>query len=353
MLAALLARSQSALASQEPFLVLQENHFAYTAAMRIVEPMGSMAVHGPRITLVYGPKGGGKSHLVRHVARETLKRLARGKLLLANAHEFCQWLLEAHDQKAVVEAHEKLRSLEVLILDGFDELQDRADLQQQLLCVIDLMADAGGHVLIVSEKAPGELRGLSTRLVNRCHGGLCALLKWPGTDSRKLLALHFAHQKHLPMSEAAALELAENLAGSPAQLIIAIQQIELMARREHSTADLSLIKRYLQGELLVPTITIDQVALQVAEEFGVTIEALKSKSRHQSVVLPRHCAMLLARQMTAATLEEIGRFFGNRNHTTVSHGCAKLEELLPGAPTLRQVLQKIRGRFPASQNRTG
>ncbi|MBA4029800.1 MAG: hypothetical protein C0478_02645 [Planctomyces sp.] len=348
MLAGLLARSQSALVSSEPFLVLPENHFAYTAAMRIAEPLGSAGIHGPKITVVHGPTGGGKTHLCRQAAREAAKRLSRGKLLFVRAQEFTTFLVEAAEQRASLEAQSALRSIDVLVLDQLDELQDRADQQQQLLAVLDLMAETGGHVLLISEKAPGELRGVTGRLVNRCHGGLCTPLKWPGIESRRQLALHFAHQKHLALSEAAALELAENLPGSPARLSQAIQQIEVMARREQATADAFFVKRFLQGDLLTQVITVEQVATQVAEEFGVSLEALQSKSRHQSVVLPRHCAMLLARQMTQSTLEEIGRFFGDRNHTTVSHGCAKLEELLPGTPTLRQILQKIRSRLPAT-----
>ena len=125
-------------------------------------------------------------------------------------------------------------------------------------------------------------------------------------------------------------------------LVTALQRIEQGFQRETVAPTLANIERWLQSPAETPALALAVIAHEVADAFQVTLTGLRSASRQQALLLPRQCAMFLARELTAGNLADIGRFFGGRDHSTVVHSCQRLKELLEQDPDLRSNLNQIR-----------
>jgi chromosomal replication initiator protein len=136
--------------------------------------------------------------------------------------------------------------------------------------------------------------------------------------------------------------LANALPVSPRELLAAVIQLETLARRQHSPITLTLAEYYLNQETMPQPATLSEVAKAVARQFGVPLSGLRGKKRAHGVVLPRQCAMFLARELTDQSLLTIAQFFGRRHHSTVIHACKRMESALHSEPALRQHLAQIR-----------
>jgi chromosomal replication initiator protein len=196
--------------------------------------------------------------------------------------------------------------------------------------------------VITSRKLPGELESFLPRLVNRFHGGISALMKLPGPASRESLIQHFAKARQLPIAEEVVKLLATEFPVSPRELLGLVTQLEAAAVRKRSHITLAFARKYLKSEIQMPQLTLGEIAKTVARHFQITLAQLRSRTRVQGLLLPRQCAMFLARELTSQRLEQIGNYFSNRDHSTVVHSCHRLQELLSNQPGLRQHLSQIR-----------
>ena len=119
--------------------------------------------------------------------------------------------------------------------------------------------------------------------------------------------------------------------------------------RRPALVDVPFLERWFSEDQPAEILSLDSITTEVAREFGIEPAELRSRSRQQGLILPRQCAMYLAKVLTGRPLEFIGHYFGERTHTTVSHSLSRLKELLPNAPTLRQQVQRLQKRIAESQ----
>ncbi len=186
------------------------------------------------------------------------------------------------------------------------------------------------------------MTGLSPRLVNRIHGGVCAAITQPGPESRRRLIEHFAQAHQVPLSGETAALLARELPVSPRELYACVLQLEMRARAARAHIDERLVKSLLRDEPRPSAPSLPHIARTVARQFGVTVETIRSATRCRRQVVPRHCAMYLSRELTDKSLEAIAEYFSRRNHTTVTHACERIRERLENDAGLRRQLALVR-----------
>lgn len=321
----------------EPFLVIPENQFAYSAARGLLGTSLAFAATASPPLYVYGPAGIGKSHLLREVVKE----VQRGKPKLSFAYATADRLAETGRPEVPSEAAKGSGAASLLVCEDLQTL-DRSR-WEALTRILLAWIHEGNRLLVTASRPPGEIEHIPAKLRNRFHGGICAGMQMPALSSRAELLRHFAQTRQLPLPEATIGYLAEAVPSSPRVLLSRVMQIEARARRWKGPITVEFAQELLreapQAEVCL---TLDEIAQAVALEFGLTVDEICSRSRNHGLVLPRNCAMLLSRELTAQPLGQIGRFYGARTHTTVSHGCERLKELLPSAPSLRQQLTRIR-----------
>jgi chromosomal replication initiator protein len=192
-----------------------------------------------------------------------------------------------------------------------------------------------------SRNSPGEMSGIDKKLLSRFRGGVVAHLRPVGLESRIRLLSHFAMMQQLNLPVEAAEILAAGMEVSPRELWAFVGRLDAQSRQYRRPVDSDLVRRFLQHEVAPLKPRLDDICRAVARQFGISIHVLRSRRQSRGVVLPRQCAMLLARQFSDRSLEQIGHYFGGRDHSTVIHACRRLARLIPHEAELRQNLSQI------------
>ena len=300
----LLAASRSALRGVDTYLSLDENQFAQAAVTRLHAHRGS-ATHSGSITLIHGAAGIGKTHLARWTLAELTRKHPCLKFVYASVQDLCELMQLADERQSLAEFLENCQSLDLIVCEDIHWLETSPFSQPWFVMLIETLEMCLTQVLITSRKPVGEIRPLDQRLVSRCHGGLCVQLPILSHQSRVKLVT------------------------------------EWFQELQRSLIDVKYLEQWLEKSNRTPRLSFDAIVVQVADEFGVEPNDIRSRSRQQGLAVPRQCAMWLARELTGRPLEQIGQYF-DRSHTTVSHSLTKLNELMPSAPSLRQQLQRLR-----------
>ncbi len=326
---------------KETFLPLPENHLAFSAVREFSE-MAAKPLRRGRLVYLWGPSGTGKSLLVRELNRLEHAKSERSVSATLTASEWSAQLAEASQHQTLDQFSEQHRSLELLICEDVTAISGRRESQTQLSFAIDEILATGGRVLITSTLPAGNLPRFSRRLINRFHGGTTISISLPNLMSRVKLLQHFAAARQIALPLPIAETLAEALPVSPRELLASLIQLETLARQQDVPISPALVARHLHFEESPQPLTLSEVAKSVARQFGVTVSALRGKTRSHGIVLPRQCGMFLARELTDQSLLAIAQFFGRGHHSTVLHACKRMESALSSEPALRQHLAQIR-----------
>lgn len=344
---AMVVRTQSLLAADEPLVPLMEQAFASAALSRLNGRVSRSVLRGT-LTYLSGPEGIGKSFLARAAVREIHRHQSRFPPLITTAPDLAAALVAAEARQDLADTLEQFLRVRILVCDDLQGLEERPVEQEVLLELVDTLLANGTHVLLTCRKLPGELREFSPRWVSRCHGGLCAAIPPLSRDSRREFLAWQARNCHLPLARPSGPTidfLADRIVGGPRDLSETVSKLAQSCREQSILLDLPVLETWWSDAGPSHQPTLEAILIAVALEFGIDAEELRSRSRHQMLIVPRQCAMYLARELTGQPLEAIGRFFGDRTHTTVSHSLSRLKEILPSAPTLRQQVQRLRKRI--------
>lgn len=338
----LLASSKSRLVGVDTYLTFDENKFGRVAVTRL-NPASHTARTGS-ITVIHGPPGVGKTHLALWSLKELLNRLPRLNFACATTKDLCQMLELATENRSLAEFLEQICSLDVLVCEDLDWLERAQSSQPAFVMLIEALEESSTQLLITSQRPVGEIRALDQRLISRCHGGLCVSMPLPGLESRTQMTLNWFREFKLPILKpfyASARFLAERLPVSPRELRRAITDLAAKQSRKPAPIDVAYLERWLTKEKRAPQLSVETIVLQVAQEFGVDPQELRSHSRQQTLTIPRNCAIWLTRELTGQPLGQIGHYF-DRSHTTISHSLLRIKESLKAFPTLRQQIHKLR-----------
>lgn len=329
-----MARSQLPRESHA-FLVMRENQLAFQTVMRLKarHPRMTTAI----VTLI-GPSGSGKSHLARQLHREVLEEHSETAILRTSAAEFTGKFQRAARESQIREFQRAHREkIDLFIFEDLHELQTRPEAQQQLLAVLDDLLAAGGRVLFTSRLAPGEIKGLMRRLVNRCQGGILIDLKNPGDVARRKLIEHFATSLNFVLPEPTVAVLAKRGPAAPSELLNLLTRLRQQRTKGPITPD-DLASVLAAGG--APA-SIHEITKRVSRHYGARLTDLRSPNRQASLVTARHVAMYLSRELTREHFAVIGEYFGGRNHASVMYACQRIAELKDTDLVLRSDLEKL------------
>jgi chromosomal replication initiator protein len=341
MFQALSAQSRARVVADEPFLLLPEAQFAWAAATRGLEQPRQSEQRG-QLTCIIGAKGCGKSLLCRRALNAALRKHPRWKIAIQSGQDLLRGLHQAEQSSELVEYFDAAGKLAVIVCEDLDRAFTVRDQGEIWSVWIDDLLSRGVQALVTVSDSPGRCEAFSPRIVSRLHGGLCAQIGNLERDSRQVLVRFAAAQFQLALPEDAVGWLADRPPGTPQALWTAVEQIA----EQRAPCELAAVQRVFAADGQTngkPQLAV--IAREVANEFGVTVTEMRSHTRHQALRVPRQCAMFLARDLASCPMQEIGQFFGRRTHTSVSHSCRRLQELLPGSPTLREHVERLRQRL--------
>ncbi len=324
--------------SSEPLVLLKENRLAHSAAQRLLAPPVEDAIW---LVYLYGPAGVGKSHLVRHFVREARRKNPKRRIICETAAEFLVALNQAFARQDRIEFQERYSAADLFVLEDLAALEGRLPAQRMLIAILDELKQCGRRALVTSATRPGGLEKIAPRLVNRLRGGLCVPIELLGRTSRLGFATKMAASRQIPLSAPAAAVLAEEGPGTPRELLAALVNLEMRARNGRSDSDQNLLRAHLQSSSPARDVALSKIAAAVAGFFKVPAAELRSLGRPKRSILPRQIAMLLARELSGQSAEQIARYFGRKNHTTVVHACSRTRALLAGDPALARDVERL------------
>lgn len=297
----------------------------------------------------HGDSGTGKSHLCRGLVARWMHQHPRAKTLVTPASDFARAYHAAVEADDVEDFRRRHRRFDLVLLDGLQELAGKESAQHELLILLDDWLRRGRRVLVTSTKLPAETAGITPGLVSRLMSGLLVPLSRPTLEPRKEILRRLAAAHALRIADEAVDRLAEKLDAPVPQLVSAVVTLKQRANGETSngpaTIDLAIADAFLSKDGADRELTLRDITSRVARYYKLRSSDLKGPTRRQAVVQARGVAMYLSRQLTGKSLDEVGRHFGGRDHTTVLHACRKTETLLADDPATRQAVDELKAQL--------
>lgn len=294
--------------------------------------------------VLYGPSGTGKSHLALGLAADWKAR-HRKRVECVSAVDFARELAEAVETQGLEEFRTKYRRPGLLVFEDIGNLGKRSSeklsAQDEFVHALDVLTDGGSWVIVTAATAPSAMSGMLPTLQSRLAAGLTLPLALPERDTRLAIINRLAELRKIDLPERAARALAEGLAGTVPELVGALTQLEVPARRDGCGINVKAVRTLLADRNVQAKASIHAIALAAARHFALKLSDLRSPSRQRAVVAARDAAVYLARNMLKCSFDEIGRYFGGRDHATMMHSWHKIENLQNIDPVLQSELEEI------------
>ncbi|MGN0353481.1 MAG: chromosomal replication initiator protein DnaA [Muricoprocola sp.] len=311
----------------DTFVVGNNNKFAHAASLAVAESPGE--AYNP--LFIYGGVGLGKTHLMHSIAHFVLEKDAEKKVLYVTSETFTNEVIDNirnGNSAAMSKFRDKYRNIDVLLIDDIQFIIGKESTQEEFFHTFNDLHSAGKQIIISSDKPPKEMITLEERLRSRFEWGLIADISSPDYETRMAILRKREELDGYQIDDEVIQYIATNVKSNIRELEGALNVVVAYGNLNKKKIDLDLAKEALKN-IISPDekriITPDFIIETVCEHFHISVSDIKGKKRNADIVLPRQIAMYLCREMTQTQYKEIGTIMGGRDHSTVIHGCDKIE----------------------------
>jgi chromosomal replication initiator protein len=323
----------------DSFVVGSSNQFAHAAARAVAEiPSKS---YNP--LFLYGGVGLGKTHLMNAIGHYLQARKRHLVLLYISADRFINEMINAIRFDRLPAFRQKYRAIDVLLVDDIQFIAGKDRTQEEFFHIFNALHDAQKQLVISSDCPPRQIPTLEERLHSRFEWGLIADIQPPDLETKVAIIRKKAEAERVEMPENVALFIASKVKTNIRELEGSLIRLIAYASLQGREIDLALAQEVLRDLLHTEDkpITIEMIQKYVADHFSLKIPELKARNNSKAVAFPRQIAMYLAKELTGASLPEIGKGFGGKHHSTVIHSVRKIEEQRKGDPELNRLINSF------------
>ena len=334
--------AQSGNPSLPYFIAGDENRLAQFACQ---QESDVFALGNP--VLLTGAVGAGKTAIALHLAARQAIAMGIAQDVEAvkylPAIDFAREYAEAANSDDMPPFRKSIDETPILVIDDLQLFADKTAAQEELASRIESRCDSLKPTILTCRRLPSEIRSLRPRLISRSLHGLTIPLSAPGNDARQLILGELAMVHDLSFDADLLVTLADELGSDVTVrgLDAAMKQIALWCRMNDSLPNLDAIRSAVDSTTKNNEISLSRITQSVARIMGLKTVDLRSSSRKQSVVRGRALAMFIARRTTSNSLDQIGKYFGGRDHSTVLHSIRKTESLINEDSDLHQVFNDV------------
>ena len=327
----------------DSFVVGSSNQFSHAAALQVAHSPGTQ--YNP--LFIYGGVGLGKTHLLHAIGNSILSSGRCTRVMYLSAEEFMNGLIQALRTGRMEKYKEKLRSLEVLLVDDIQFISGKERTQEEFFHTFNTLYNLKHQIVVSCDKIPQEISGLEDRLKTRFAWGLLADLQTPDFETRVAILRKKAAIEGVSVDDSVLQVIAENVSSNVRELEGAFTRVVAVSSLQSCPISAEFVMRVLEPILKpkIVNITVEQIRDIVAQEFGLKISELVSKRRTRNLSFPRHIAMYLSRKFTTSSYPDIGSKFGGRDHTSVIHAANVVAKKIDNDPEVKATVEKLERRL--------
>ena len=324
------------------FVVGSNNKYAHAAAVAVAEAPSE--AYNP--LFIYGGSGLGKTHLMHSIGHYILKNSPNLKILYVSSEMFTNEFIDALSKRKMHEFKNKYRNIDVLLIDDIQFIEGKEGIQEEFFHTFNSLYELNKQIIISSDRAPNQLLKVDERLRSRFQWNIITDISSPDYETRVAILRKKAELENITVDadfEEVIQLIAEKIKVNIRELEGAFIRIITFSTLMEEKIDLKFAKTVLKDVLSSSDlkVTPETVKKAVCKYFNIKVSDIESPKRTKDLAYPRQIAMYLCRELTGESLSLIGETFGNRDHTTVLHGCQKIASEIKTNDSLKEIIDKL------------
>ena len=324
----------------DSFVVGPNNEIAHAASLAVAQ--SPARTYNP--LFIYGGVGLGKTHLMQAIGQYVWSKKKNAKVMYLSSEVFINDFIDAIQHSTLVKFRKRYRQADLLLIDDIQFLGGKERSQEEFFHTFNTLFDGHKQIVLSSDRPASEIANLEHRLVSRFEWGLTAELQPPDVETRTAILRKKAHTLQIKLRDEIFDFLATRIRTNVRRLEGALMRVASFASLSGKELTNEVVEHLLKdilNEEARHAISIEQIQRRVAEHYDVRIADMTSKRRPANIAFPRQIAMYLARELTKASLNEIGDAFGGRDHGTVLHACKLVKRRMLEQDKIRQTISFI------------
>ncbi|HZQ52760.1 MAG TPA: chromosomal replication initiator protein DnaA [Bryobacteraceae bacterium] len=308
----------------ETYVVGSSNQLAHAAAQAVAK----MPSRSYNPLFIYGGVGIGKTHLMHAIGRSLLDNFTGLNVVYTSSERFMNEMITSIKLDRMPLFHRHYRSADVLLVDDIQIIAGKERTQEEFFHTFNELYDHQKQIVISSDSAPNQLPGLVERLRSRFEWGLLVDVQPPDLETKMAILDKKAESEGVILPQDVRIFIATKTKSNVRELEGALTKLIAVSSVTGQPITLAMAQQTLKHLNTAPErkISMESVLRAVGERFSLQPAQLKMKSNTRQIAYPRQIAMYLVKELTHASLPEIGRYFGGKHHTTVLHSIQKIEE---------------------------
>ncbi len=317
------------------FVEGKSNQLARASALQVSENPGKS--FNP--LFIYGSSGLGKTHLIHAIGNSILENNPEAHVVYLTSENFVNDLISALRNNKINEFKAFYRSPDALLIDDIQFFAGKTLSMEEFFHTFNSLLEEQKQIILTSDKYPRNVEGIDDRLRTRLNSGLSVSIDPPDLETRVAILRKKADAFSLTLSNDVAFFIAKRFDSNVRDLEGALQKVVATLRlRNVNKVTLAFVHEALRDQLASQTkeISVEKIKKMVALHYNIRVSDLNSAKRIRAIARPRQIAMALSKELTHHSYPEIGKNFGDRDHTTVMHACKKVTELRLLDPSIEE-----------------
>ncbi len=329
------------------FVIGSSNRFAHAAALAVAEAPAQ--AYNP--LFIYGATGLGKTHLLQAVSHYLATETSSLRARYLTGEAFMNDFIAHLQDKRLDEFKSRYRTYDVLLIDDIQFFAGKERIQEEFFHTFNSVYEAGGQIVLSSDRSPKEITALEERLRSRFEWGLITDVQPPDLETRIAILKKKAERDGIRIPDNTVLAaIAERIQSNIRELEGGFTRVVAYASLNGVAITADLVRDVLRDQFPegARPVTVEEIQKVVADAFNVSSADLRGDRRTQNVVYPRQLAMYLCRELTDLSLPKIGQRFGGRDHTTVHYAEGKIARLIREDRRAYNLVQDLTARIRRS-----
>ena len=335
--------------SFDTFVTSRSNSMAHAAAVAVAEAPTSQ-VYNP--LFLYSGPGLGKTHLMHSIARHIIEHHPELNVLYTTSEDFTNQVIEAirtnkkkGDTAATANLRKKYRNIDVFLIDDIQFIIGKESTQIEFFNTFEALFQANKQIVISSDKPPRDMDQLDERYRSRFNSGLPIDIQPPDYETSMAILKNYQENESVKLDDKILSYIATNIRSNIRDLEGAYKRVIFSSKLHRKEITLDLAEDALK-DIIRPDdareITVDFINKIVTDHFNLAEDAIISKRKQKSIAFPRQICMYLCKEFTDLSTTDIGEKLGNRDHSTIIHGCEKISEMLKVDKSLQNTIDILR-----------